>query len=659
MSAEAACCGALGYHCQAWSGSDASSQKPPTAPGFSGLTAVTNRMKTLLLHAPGDSPCDTPWMGVPALVARLKQAGYQETHQRDLDLELFYHSLKPETLSRIAGIIRNNRTTENGASRNGTGRAVKVGLAKRLFVRVLGMPLLRLLARWELRDREFFERFRNSTPVGECFPEEGLLRYRKALNGILKLMGTFYYPYLAYPKFFSRREERNFYRVHLRLGNYFYDSMNLGEQALVDFYRTELLGQIEAEGYDLIGISVSVSRQYEPALVLARTLREHGVQAKLVLGGSYISNTYDSDWLEDDVVRHVDYVVRYEGEEALPALLECREEGRPVDDVPNLVFFRDDERVENRRDFLREITSLPTPDFDDLPLERYLDRPVRLPIGGNRGCYWAKCTFCAHFWALGTGRLRLRPAQKLFGDMQTLEERHGVNTFFMTDESIDPEEVRRLADLILEGGTHWNWSGMARFEECMDRAYLERLQSAGCYCLMFGLESIVQRVQEIIKKGTDVETAWKILADCHAIGMKVHLFIILGTPGETEEEMRANVDFLRENTDLYQTVQIATFELSPGSPMHRRPEEFGIRDIRTVSRGLRLAYSEVDFDTTEGLSRAEVKRWCKVVENDEVLFPKDIWSGYGFRIYQPERLDPPQPSTGGGAGGGAAADKAD
>ena len=56
-------------------------------------------MKIVLFNVPGGSHYEGPIMGIPALVGQLKTKGYEDTFQRDLDLELFYHCLEPDLLS--------------------------------------------------------------------------------------------------------------------------------------------------------------------------------------------------------------------------------------------------------------------------------------------------------------------------------------------------------------------------------------------------------------------------------------------------------------------------------------------------------------------------------------------------------------------------------
>lgn len=584
-------------------------------------------MDVLFLTPPGISPADTPWMGVPQVLAYIEATTAHRCSQRDLDLELFEWTLRGGGLDAALATLDARRSAMDASA----------PLWKRLAVRLLARPALRLLAWRALRGREHFLRFRAATPIDRPFPEEGQARYRRTLHAVLELYGALYFPNLAYPRFHRRSAERVYRAIHLRLGSYLDETMGLGDEVLAAFYRERVVPDVLERAPALIGVSVSVKYQYGAALVLARVLREAGCDARLVLGGSFVTNSHDSGWLDDDVVAAFDHVVRHEGERTLAELLDRIEAGEAPADVPNLVQVRDGERTETPRAYLPEIESLPPPDYRGLPLELYLDRPLRLSIMGNRGCYWGKCTFCAHFWSLGTGRMRLRSAERQLADMVTLNERHGVGTFHFVDEAIEPREAARLARLISVRGHGFQWGGMMRIEDSLSRERLAELRAGGCYVLLFGLESINERIQRLVQKGVEIPTVWRVLRDCRRMGIKVHLFMILGLPSETEDELRENVRFMVENTELFDTLQVTTFELFKKAPMERRPEEFGIQDPHVAGGHLREAYNVLEFDNASGLSRAEVQAWKRRVERMPAIRDHDFYAGRGYRLFHPDR----------------------
>jgi radical SAM superfamily enzyme YgiQ (UPF0313 family) len=581
-------------------------------------------MKILLVNAPGGSHFDGPMMGIPSVMGQLTDRSETEVRQRDLDLELFYHTLRPDTLQRILDTLEEK-----------SGRLeARSSFLKGLFVRLLGRLALRWLARRGRRDREFMEAFRAATPIDRQFPEEGLLRYKKAVNRVLKLMAVFFYPYLAYPRFFSLGEKKRFARIDLRIAHALAERCVHGRRALEDFYDAVIIPPIREEGYDVVGLSISFKRQLEPALILAQVIKKRGIEAKIVLGGSYITTVLDADWFEDTILEHADFVVCYEGEEAFRRLLEALEAKGPLEEVPNLVFLHQGKQVRTKQHSIMDMNTLKRPDYGGLPLDRYLERPVRLPLMTCRGCYWGRCTYCSHHWTLGSGRHRARSPDLLFEDIVAFQDRYGTKSLYFTDESIHPPTMDALAARIVEAGLTVRWVGMLRFDESVDHDFLKRMRDSGCHAIMFGLESVSEHVQKIINKGIRLERAYRILEHCHDLGIRVHLFIILGIPGEREEDMAANLDFLMKKAHLYETVQLAPFQLMKGSPMYRHPEKFGIEGIETVSHADRLAYSELRFETREGLSRVEAQRITEVITKDKVLFEKDLWEGFGYRLYR-------------------------
>src|SRR5690606_38234365 len=75
-------------------------------------------------------------------------------------------------------------------------------------------------------------------------------------------------------------------------------------------------------------------------------------------------------------------------------LCEALDAGGDLSAVPNLIY-RDGEtiRVTERKEPAK-IGALPQPDFDGLPLDRYLAPELALPLLTARGCYFGKCAFC-------------------------------------------------------------------------------------------------------------------------------------------------------------------------------------------------------------------------------------------------------------------------
>ena len=100
----------------------------------------------------------------------------------------------------------------------------------------------------------------------------------------------------------------------------------------------------------------------------------------------------------------------------------------------------------------------------------------------------------------------------------------------------------------------------------------------------FGLESFNQRVLEVMRKGTAVETIESNIDSCLEARLPFHLFCILGFPGETESETEKTIEFARwavtRSTILNQASHsswgASRFVLDRHSPVGQNPSAFGI-----------------------------------------------------------------------------------
>ena len=82
-------------------------------------------------------------------------------------------------------------------------------------------------------------------------------------------------------------------------------------------------------------------------------------------------------------------------------LAKCLAKGKNLEAVPNLIYDDGTKVCVNETCPPENIDSLPTPCFDDFPLDLYFSPELILPIMASRGCYWRKCAFCDHSHVYG------------------------------------------------------------------------------------------------------------------------------------------------------------------------------------------------------------------------------------------------------------------
>lgn len=225
---------------------------------------------------------------------------------------------------------------------------------------------------------------------------------------------------------------------------------------------------------------------------------------------------------------------------------------------------------------IADLDSLPPPDFSVFRRENYLI-PDMLPISFNRGCL-RRCAFCntASSWQT----FRHRGAQSLFEEFRRDAQTYGAHYLQVTSPSLNarPEVLDRLCDLLLAESIKMGWGGPAFFSDALTPAFLKKLASAGLGTMDFGLESGAPNVLKLMGKGFSAETAERNIRDCFDTGIRTYLNILLGFPGETDEDVEQTKRFLSRNKRWISHVgEPSECIIAQNNLLMRHPERFGVK----------------------------------------------------------------------------------
>lgn len=355
------------------------------------------------------------------------------------------------------------------------------------------------------------------------------------------------------------------------------------ENPFIGLYEHHLLPFISKHNPDIVGISITGEGQLIPALTLSRLIKLRHKNVHVVVGGYVITLLADALMKYEELfTTFFDSAVLYEGERPLLKLAECISQCRTLDNVPNLIY-RDQGKVcANEIMPPESINSLPTPCFDDLPLDLYLSPEPVLPLLSSRGCYWGKCAFCSHNesyrWSYQN-----RDANKVVDDMQQLFQKYGVMHFAFSDEAISPSSISRLSVEIIKRQMKVRCSTNIRLERQFTPELCNKMYKAGFRLLCLGLESGCNRVLDHMEKGITKETAAEVCKNTYAAGIWNHLYVFFGFPTESLAEAQETIDFLLSNKDIIHSFGLTNFILNKGTAAMRHPERFGISAIETNS----------------------------------------------------------------------------
>ncbi len=546
-------------------------------------------MKVLLVFPP-QGHFTAPYLSLPSLAAWLRANGVREVRQMDLSIEAYDHFLSRERLARSLERVR---------ARGSLADLPSDGLS------FAELERYQVLSEIELCGDEVVERIEEAKRVlrdeAEFYDYERYLWAGRTIEQGLRLFSAEYAPTRLTAHGFVMRE-----RIE-RFADVLAATENEHENPFVEFFREEVMPRIREYDPDLVGISLTFGSQAIPTFTLARMLKAWKRSVHITVGGGLLAYVGEKLAQKPATFDVVDSFVMLEGEGPLLALVRALEEGQSdLGHVSNLIWRTGDGSVRrNTHADPLDIKKLPTPDFDDLPLDLYLAPELVMPLAATRGCYWGKCVFCTLFTVIGPG-YRGRTLEQTVEDMRSLQERYGARHFYLAIEDLPPNMARALPDAILDAGLDVEWWCDARLEhDLFTPEVCKKLAAAGCRRIAFGYESASRRVLDAMCKGIDPDQSLEVIRNVREAGISVTLYVMVGFPTETREEALSTLETILANRELVQEVSVRVFYLDERSEIFRRRIEFGISEVfPDPEADLQVYY---DFRTERGMTRAEAR----------------------------------------------------
>lgn len=162
---------------------------------------------------------------------------------------------------------------------------------------------------------------------------------------------------------------------------------------------------------------------------------------------------------------------------------------------------------------------------------------------GSMGCPF-RCSFCNV--GIFYGNYREKNAGQTVAEMAKLRENHGSRLFFMLDELVNPI-INEISKEVIKANLPIYWDGYFRIDEAACK--IENTMSwrqGGFYRARIGIESGSQRILDLMNKKITLEQIKNAVINLAIAGIKTTLYVVIGHPGETEEDFRQTLDLMEE-----------------------------------------------------------------------------------------------------------------
>lgn len=200
------------------------------------------------------------------------------------------------------------------------------------------------------------------------------------------------------------------------------------------------------------------------------------------------------------------------------------------------------------------------PDYADFAGVPYLSPGFILPYSASRGCYWNRCSFCPER-AEGNA-YRPVPVKRATDDIAGLTETLNPSLIHIVDNAVSP----RLLEELVRHPPGAPWYGFVRVSPRLaDADFCRALKESGCAMLKLGIESGDQGVLDSLEKGIEVAEASRALTALKAAGIGTYVYLLFGTPAETEREARRTLEFTVRHREVIDFLNVAIFNLPVNS----------------------------------------------------------------------------------------------
>lgn len=324
---------------------------------------------------------------------------------------------------------------------------------------------------------------------------------------------------------------------------------------------TDLKGLVKRHNPDVVGIT-STTPSLSQASRVAKIVKNSKPDCTVVMGGPHVSFE-DYSTLKNP---SVDIVVRGEGEITMRELAKNLE-ARSLAKVSGITY-REGQVIRRNPDrpFIEDLDSLYV-SYHKLPMDRYrFEGKNYATIVSSRSCPFG-CIFCSSS-SLHGKMWRCQSPGRVLKEIQFLSSEYGVRHIEFLDDlfTCNRKRVEEICDLLTREKTGVRWFCSSRVNT-ISRELALKMRRAGCIGIYFGVESGSQRILNILKKGTRLEQAIRAISCAKQAGIETVATFILGTPGETADDVRQTIAFARKLRPDY--AQFTYCTPYPGTPLYK------------------------------------------------------------------------------------------
>jgi hypothetical protein len=302
------------------------------------------------------------------------------------------------------------------------------------------------------------------------------------------------------------------------------------------YFRDRLWRLFEESQPSFVGFSLNYFSQALTAFAMIGLVKKLLPRAVIILGGGLVTSWLHGPSWKNPFRALADHMVAGPGEDALLSIAGAASSG----------------------------TLHVTPDYLPFCSNEYFAPGYILPYSASRGCYYRKCSFCPE--TAEENPYAPVATDRAITDLQSLVNERKPVLIHLLDNAISSSLMNSLA----QNPPGAPWYGFARIgRQLTDLDFCASLRRSGCIMLKLGLESGDQDVLDRLQKGIDLGTASLALKTLNRAGIGTYVYLLFGTPEETETGARKTLDFVIRHSKEISFLNLAIFNMPVSTAVSR------------------------------------------------------------------------------------------
>jgi len=345
-------------------------------------------------------------------------------------------------------------------------------------------------------------------------------------------------------------------------------------------------------------------------------------QTKIILGGPEVRNHVDK------FLQHgADFIVLGEGEETMLDLVKYLDHvsEKTIEQIEGIAFKNHDHQTQysNERTKIKNLDELPLPNRTKVDLQLYFDAwktkhgTSAVSINTMRGCPYS-CKWCSR--AVYGQSYRRRSAKHVADEIEWIKNHYEVDSIWFVDDvfTISHKWLNEFKTELHSRNISMPYECITRADR-MDEEVIKELKESGCFRVWIGAESGSQKVIDLMERRVNVNQVREMIQLTRKHGIQTGTFIMVGYPGETEEDIFETVNHLKISNPDHFTITVA-YPIK-GTPLYEEVENLFIEDLaweNSTDRDIdfKRTYSRKYYDYAVRMIVNEIGAF----KNDEDLF---------------------------------------